>query len=366
MAVKWNNPKERMKVAVIGGGIAGAELVRLASSRRLDITLIEPKSQVECQALYPDYMGGLVRVEDMTAPLKPFCEKVGAKLVNQRALGIEGQEVICEEETRVPFDVVVVATGAVQNYFGIKGVEHTFSLNTLEETMRAREYAETNYPDRIMIIGSGLTGIETACVLADGMETSIYVIEAMDRLLPSFPAPVSCRVEKALGRKGINVITNARVSEVTEDSILFHDGSSLDCDMAIWTAGIKRCTLPLDLDLPMKKGWIQTDEYLRAAENMFVIGDCAWVEIGGRIATKTGIEAEHQASHTARNLHYLARGKPMKPYTILAGVDHPLALISTGDGCALGVYGDSCLPVPSRLLHVVKRWIDKSITKRYR
>ncbi|NYT01670.1 MAG: FAD-dependent oxidoreductase [Methanosarcinales archaeon] len=353
-----------MQVAVIGGGMAGAELVRLASSRRLDITLIEPKHQVECQALYPDYMGGLVRVEDMTAPLRPFCEKVGAKLVNEKALAIEDHEVVCER-TRVPFDVAVVATGAVQNYFGIRGVEHTFSLNTLEETMRAREYAESTYPDRIMVIGSGLTGIETACVLADSMETSIYVIEAMDRLLPVFPAGVSCRVEKALGRKGINVITNARVAEVTRDSIIFHDGSSLDCDMAIWTAGIKRCALSQDLDLPMNRGWIQTDQYLRAAENIFVLGDCAWVEIGGRIATKTGIEAERQASHTARNLHHLARGKPLKPYSILAGADHPLALISTGNGCALGVYGDSCLPVPSRLLHVVKRWIDKSITKRY-
>jgi NADH dehydrogenase len=66
----------QLKIAVIGGGIAGAEVVRNALPRYLDITLIEPKSQIECQALYPEYLAGAARLEDLTAPLKPFCDRM--------------------------------------------------------------------------------------------------------------------------------------------------------------------------------------------------------------------------------------------------------------------------------------------------
>ncbi len=49
---------QRLKVAIIGGGIAGAEVVRTALPGSYDIALIEPKSQIECQALYPEYLAG--------------------------------------------------------------------------------------------------------------------------------------------------------------------------------------------------------------------------------------------------------------------------------------------------------------------
>jgi NADPH-dependent 2,4-dienoyl-CoA reductase/sulfur reductase-like enzyme len=56
----------RIRLVVIGGGIAGAELVRTASSKNaLDITLIEPKPRLEVQALYPEYLVGKAKVEDI-------------------------------------------------------------------------------------------------------------------------------------------------------------------------------------------------------------------------------------------------------------------------------------------------------------
>ncbi|MGB7544874.1 MAG: FAD-dependent oxidoreductase, partial [Methanothrix sp.] len=103
-----------MRVAVIGGGIAGAELIRVASPCPLEFVLIEPKKQVEMQALYPEYLGGIARLQDLAAPLKPFCEKVGAAHIQEKALSIEGSSVVCEK-SRVDFDYCVVATGAAQN-----------------------------------------------------------------------------------------------------------------------------------------------------------------------------------------------------------------------------------------------------------
>ena len=80
----------RIRLVVIGGGIAGAELVRTASSKKaLDITLIDPKPRLEVQALYPEYLVGKADVEDMTAPLYPFCQRVGANFINDRAVDLK-------------------------------------------------------------------------------------------------------------------------------------------------------------------------------------------------------------------------------------------------------------------------------------
>jgi NADH dehydrogenase len=169
-----------------------------------------------------------------------------------------------------------------------------------------------------------------------------------------------------MSKKGVNILTNSAVAEVKEDSILFADGSSLDCDMAIWTAGIKPPDFIQNLDLPTKNGWRLTDPYLRAEEDVFAIGDCAWVEIDGRLATKTGLEAERQAGHVAKNLIRLAEGKPLDKYQVRASTDSQVALISLGCDCAVGVYGKMCIGAPTRLIYSLKSWIDKSFIKRFK
>jgi NADH dehydrogenase len=356
-----------MKVAVIGGGVAGAELVRTALPGPLDITLIEPKRQIELQALFPEYLAGLARIQDLAAPLAPFCDRVGATFLNERALRLEKKAVVCEH-SHVEFDLAVVAAGASQNYFGIKGQEHTFSINTLEETKRARRFVEDRNPERIMIMGSGLTGVEAACVLAESLDASIYIVEARERILPQFSPNTSALIEKALSRKGVNILTSAEVREVKEDCILFADSSDtcLDCDMAIWTAGVKPSRFIEGLALPKKKGWILVDPYLLARDDVFAIGDCAWVEIDGRLATKTGLEAERQAKHVARNLTHLAEGRSLERYSVRASTDSQVALISLGCDCAVGVVGKMCIGAPTRLIYSLKSWIDKSFIKRFK
>ena len=355
-----------MKVAVIGGGIAGAELLRVALPGPFEITLIEPKQQIECQALYPEYLVGMVRLEDLTAPLKPFCEKVGAKLVNERAIRLEENLVMCNK-SQIEYDLAIIATGAVQNYFGILGADQTFSINTLDGLIKARDFLERRKPDKIAIIGAGLTGIEVACNLADSIDASIYLVETKTRMLPQFSENVSCMMEKMLSEKGVQTMVSTEVHEITEDRIVLSDGRSMECDMAIWTAGIKPCDFVQSLSFAKwKDEWILVDPYLRASENVFALGDNAWIDIDGKVASKTAVEAERQARHMAANLARLARKRALKRYSILASTDSQVALISIGRECAVGVYGDTCVTMTTKLIHALKYWIDKSFIQRFK
>ena len=355
-----------MKVAIIGGGIVGAELLRNALPGPLEITLIEPKQQIECQALYPEYMAGMVEIEDVTAPLKPFCERIGATFVNEHAVRLEKNLVICDK-SHVEYDLAVIATGAVQNYFGILGADRTFSVNSLEGAMKAREFLERKKPDKIAIIGAGLTGIEIACNLTECTDSTIHLVETKTRMLPQFSENISRMIEKTLSEKGIKTLASTKVLEIKEDRIELSGGKSMGCDMAIWTAGIKPCDLVQSLPFAKwKDEWILADPYLRASENVFVLGDNAWIDIEGKVASKTAVEAEHQARHTARNLSRLAEGRDLMRYSIFASTDTQVALISIGRECAVGVYGNVCLTMPTKLIHAMKYWIDKSFIQRFK
>ncbi len=362
--------RDLLRVVVVGGGIGGAELVRNAATKEgLELVLVEPKDRIECQALYPDYLGGKVEIEDMTAPLDPFCKKMNVVHAKDRTTRIDfaDKRVICEKND-LDYDLLVLAPGAVQNYFGVGGAEKAFSINTLEDTVKARRFVEKNRPKKIAIIGSGPTGIETACFLAENTDCTVYVIEMMDRLVPTLSKNASILMEKILKGKGVIVLTNRRVESIRDDGVTFADGERLDCDMTIWTAGIRPAPLIESLDLPKRSGWLSCDQYLRVQghEDVFSIGDCAWIEIGGKLATKTGMEAEIQAKHTARNLARVAKGTPLKPYSIRASTESPVALITTGCGCAVGIYGDLCVPIPKRIIYTFKSWIDKSFVKRFK
>ena len=357
---------QRLKAAIIGGGIAGAELLRNALPGPFELTLIEPKQQIECQALYPEYLAGMVEIEDVTAPLKPFCERIGATFVNERAIRLEGNLVICDR-SQVEYDLAIIATGAVQNYFGIKGSDRTFSVNSLEGVMKAREFLEARKPDKIAIIGAGLTGIETACNLMECTDATLHLVETKTRILPQFSENISRMIEKTLSEKNIKILTSAKVLEIKENQIELFGGQSVECDMAIWTAGIKPCDFVQNLQFAKCKGeWILADPYLRASENIFVLGDNAWIEINGKVASKTAVEAEHQARHMAKNLTQLADGKDLERYSILASTDTQVALISLGRKCAVGVYGNMCFSMPTKLIHALKYWIDKSFIQRFK
>ncbi len=214
-------------------------------------------------ALYPEYLVGKAEVEDMTAPLYPFCQRAGANFINDRAVDLKDGRVICTRWD-VEYDVLVIAAGTQQNYFSVEGAERTFSINTLNETISARQFIERKSPQRIMVIGSGLTGVETALVLADSLDASIYLMEAKDRLLPQFSPAVYSQVQKWLSSRDVLLLTCSTVSKVEPEMITFSDGSSMDCDMAIWTAGIKPSELVESLDLPKHRagsGPIPTSGY---------------------------------------------------------------------------------------------------------
>ena len=90
------------------------------------------------------------------------------------------------------------------------------------------------------------------------------------------------------------------------------------------------------------------------------------MEIDGKLATKTGLEAERQAKYLTGHFRNMIKGRPFQKYSVRASTDSQVALISLGADCAVGVVGKTCIGVPTRLIYSLKSWIDKSFIKRFK
>ena len=339
-----------MRIAVIGGGMAGMEFIRHAYKLPVELTLIEPKPVMVCQALLPELLSDKVDEDSLCVDIEEFCSKVGVEFVRDRAKYIENGLVITEKGEQVEYDAVVVAVGAETNYYGIEGAERTHNVNTLESTLKTKR--ALNKAEDVIVVGSGITGVEVALELAE-LGFDVCVVEYMDRVLPTFSPKVSNFVYNIMKKDGIDVKTSNAVLKVEKDGVVTNKGKIFG-DVVVWCAGLKPSKFVEYLDVPKEKGWIKVDEFLRAGR-VFAIGDCAFVEVDGKVATKTALEAEVQAKHVAENIKRMLKGEEPARYRIRSSIDKPIAMIMLAKNRAILVYKGRALFRPMRLIYKIKK-----------
>ncbi|ADB57179.1 NAD(P)/FAD-dependent oxidoreductase [Archaeoglobus profundus] len=339
-----------MKVVVAGGGIGGLELIN--NLRGLDVTLVEPRERMVCQALLPEYIVGKVGDDEVSISIPEFCDRHGVNWVRDAVLKVEGNRVITERD-EIEFDCLVISIGAKPFVF-----ENTCSLGNLEDAKMCKKAVED--AESVVVIGSGATGVECAFELRE-MGLNVTLVEYLDRVLPTFNPRVSSYVKKLLEKEGVKVATSCKVIGVNE--VVKTNKGDLDCDVAISCAGVIPNTIE---GLRREKGGIVVDEYLRARENVFAIGDCALVKVNGKIATKTAFEAEMQARYTAKNLMRIANNESLVKYKIHSSVDRPIAFITLARERAILIYKGIFIPKPMKILYKVKKRVLEEFMKRYK
>lgn len=339
-----------MNVVVVGGGMAGMEFLRHASKLPIDITLIEPKRVMVCQALLPELLSDKVDESSLCIRIDEFCDKAGVEFVRDRAKYVENGLVVTERGKQIEYDIAVLAVGAETNYYGIKGAEITHNVNTLEATLKAKKALDK--AEKIVVVGSGITGVETALELAE-LDLDVCVVDCMDRILPTFSPKVSDFVYKIMKKDGVEVKTSTTVLKVDDDGVITNKGKIYG-DMVIWCAGLKPSGFVEELDVPKEKGWVKVDPFLRA-NGYFAIGDCAFVNIDGDIATKTALEAEMQAKHVAKNVERILKGDKLTRYIIRSSLDRPIAMIMLAKGRAILVYKGRMISKPMKLIYKIKK-----------
>ncbi len=365
-----------MKLAVIGCGVAGISALNKARmlDKDLEIVALDQRQKSEWQALYPEVLSGKVKAEETAFSIPEFASRRGIEFIDERVIELKLREKIALTTRRqIEFDSVILAAGAVANYYGIAGAENCFSVNSLEDTLRTKQVlAGIGSGDSIAVIGAGSTGVEITGELLEIFKgrVNISLIELLTSVLPGMDTGLGSSVSKYLTAMGAKIYTSTKVKEIQQGKILTDKGE-IAAKIVIWCAGIKPSSLAETLDVEKSHGWIIVDPFLRIKgfDDAYAIGDVAWVEIDGKVAARSGFEAEMQGFAAAANA---VRGnggeKPVK-YKVRSTADNPSMLISLGNDKAVASLGDVFFSInfssPSGLLYRMKRRFDMGYVKSF-
>jgi NADH:quinone reductase (non-electrogenic) len=246
----------------------------------------------------------------------------------------------------LPYDYLVLATGAETDYFGNDSVARTaFGLKGLDEglTLRNRvlsrleasRWAKTAEERRSLlafaIVGGGPTGVELAGAYAelirqvlrkdyrdlDLNEVQVLLLEAAGSLLGTFAPELQVAATRSLESKGVRVMLNARVAEVTKDVLKLASGEEVQAGTVIWTAGVRASEVGATLGVEVGKHWrVKVGPTLQVPghPSAFVIGDLAAATDGETVLPMLIPVAMQEAKQVARSISEMVHNGGATPF----------------------------------------------------
>ncbi len=256
----------------------------------------------------------------------------GVNIIQGEAKVNKNKEVEVNGETLVA-ENIIIATGSEPIVLPFLDVD--------EENILTNKGALTldNIPDSMLVIGGGYIGVEMAFFYSS-MGTSVTVVELLDSLLPGMDGSLGEEAESMLKRKGVKVITGAKVSSVKGKKpfkalIEGKNSEELEFEKILCSVGRKPSPPEMDLDIISDKGFVITDDFMRTpVDGIYAIGD----------VTGKGMLA-HTAYKQADIVIDTIRGKYTKGFShhlIPAGVfTHPeIASVGLSEEDAKNAYND--------------------------
>lgn len=336
-------------VVIVGAGYGGLRAVEHLQGRNdVRITLVDKNPYHYLQTEAYGYIAGRFDIHDVTIDLDNWCRGFGnnVRFVQAEATGVDvdGKVLLSESET-IPYDQLIIATGARTNFFSfIKGLrENSYGVKNLQRAFNFRweferliyekvEELRNPYQDELHIAigGAGLSGVEIAAEMADVIEKHyktlganaakirITLIDAAETILPGMSSYVIKHTARRLEVLGIRIMTNAFIDKVENGGIHLKDGTVIPYRFMIFTGGIIANTPHSDRPYDTNRiGQILPDTYLRLAPamNVYAIGDCVELrDTHGTLLPPTAQTAEKSAEYVADAIKKRLDGKPVAPF----------------------------------------------------
>ncbi|MEM9207291.1 MAG: NAD(P)/FAD-dependent oxidoreductase [Pseudomonadota bacterium] len=307
-----NTASKPEKIVIVGGGFAGLSCAKRIKPGTAEVTLIDQRNHHLFQPLLYQVATAILPTSDVAWPIRRLFRDrpdITTLLGRVTAVDQENKEVTLADGERIPFDTLVLATGARHSYFGNDQWEQDApGLKTLEDatTIRRRvlsafEAAEraSNDEERdayltFAVIGAGPTGVELAGIIAelaheilpqefrhiDTRKAKVLLVEAGPRVLAAFPEKLSAYAEDALVRLGVEVLKGEPVTEITDDGIKVAD-DWVPTKTTIWAAGVEASGASRWVGATAdraKRALVEPNLTLPNNPGIFIIGDTASVK----------------------------------------------------------------------------------------
>lgn len=337
------------RIVILGAGYGGVhaakQLNRKLRKSDVSIILIDKKPYHTLMTELHEVAGARVEPDSVQVRLSKIFAGTKVKIVNDVIQKVDFQsQKLFSESTSYDYDYLIVGSGAEPAFFGVEGVkENGFTIWSLEDALRIRQHViemfekasiERDAKKRralltFVVAGAGFTGIETVGELAewkhrlceeheiDEKEVKLIVVEAMPSILPILTERLVKRSEKYLKSMKIDVMVDAPIIKVAEDSITLKNGTSIDTNTLIWTCGVQGSEFGASLGLTMgKRGRVQVNEYMQSVDypNVYLVGDNAYFEEEGKPLPQIVETAMQTGETAANNIAADIAGRGKKPF----------------------------------------------------
>ncbi|MCW5317723.1 FAD-dependent oxidoreductase [Nostoc sp. KVJ3] len=365
------------QVVVIGGGFGGLYTAKALKTANVNVTLIDKRNFHLFQPLLYQVATGTLSPADISAPLRSvFSKSKNTKVLLGEVNDIDpkAQQVILGDEV-VPYDTLIVATGANHSYFG-KDTWKEFApgLKTVEDAIEMRrrifsafEAAEKQTdPEKrralltFVIVGGGPTGVELAGAIAelayqtltedfrsiDTSEAKILLLQGGDRILPHISPELSQVAAESLQKLGVVIHTQTRVTNIENNIVTFKQGDELTeitSKTILWAAGVQGS--PMGKVLAERTGVecdragrviVEPDLTIKGYKNIFVVGDLGnFSHQNGKPLPGVAPVAKQQGEYVAKLIKRRLQGQTLPQFRYndvgtLAMIGQNLAVVDLG------------------------------------
>ncbi|HEY1050304.1 MAG TPA: NAD(P)/FAD-dependent oxidoreductase, partial [Prosthecobacter sp.] len=301
-------PSSNPRVVIVGAGFGGLAVAKVLGGEAVQVTVLDRENHHLFQPLLYQVATAGLSPANIAQPVRGILrrhENIEVLMADVTGFDLEKKLVLAGERS-IPFDYLVVATGARHSYFGHPEWEaFAPGLKTLEDAVDIRrrlllafEKAEvaTDPVERerlltFVVVGAGPTGVEMAGAISeiaretmvqdfrhiDPREAKVILLDAAARVLPVFDESLSTKAEEQLKSLNVNVRLGVSVQGINEEGVSTPEGF-IHARTVVWAAG--NAASPLVKGLPGtfdRAGRIQISETLNLPEcdRIYVIGDTA-------------------------------------------------------------------------------------------
>jgi NADH dehydrogenase len=338
----------RPRIVVVGAGFGGLSAAMRLARVAAEVTVVDRRNHHLFQPLLYQVATAALSPADIAAPIRGILSRqtnTAVILGTVTGVDVRGRAVLMGER-RIPYDQLILATGARESYFGHdEWAAVTSGLKSIEdaEAMRRRilvafERAEDHEDEAerrrlltFVIIGGGPTGVELAGALAelakaalardfrriDPKTARIVLVEAGPRLLPSFSPRLSLVAARVLERLGVELRLGTAVTGCDREGAVLGD-ERLESRTIIWAAGVAASDAARWLGVEPGRGGripVGADLAVEGHPEILVIGDTA--EVIGPHGPLPGLApvAKQQGIYAARVIAARVAGRaPPGPF----------------------------------------------------
>ncbi len=361
------NEKRAPHLVVVGAGFGGLQLIHDLRNVDVRITLIDQRNHHLFQPLLYQVATTILATSEIAWPIRHLFKdrkEVTTLLGTVTDVDTEHRQVLLENGTEISYDMLVLATGARHAYFGndqwealapgLKALEDATTIRrrlllAFERAERESDEAKRQALLTFAIVGGGPTGVELAGIIAelakqtiwpefrniDTRQTRVMLLEAGPRILAAFPEDLSSYALKALEKLGVEVRLGIPVKDITAEGVTVGE-EFIPCRTAIWAAGVAASPAATWLNAESDRaGRVKVLSNLNVPghEDIFVIGDTAWVEgPDGKPVPGIAPAAKQQGAYVAKVIKSRIEGKtPPMPFRY----KHQGNLATIGRGAAV-------------------------------